>query len=98
MLSTKEVSSVGLCATCNNSATCAYRSRRGSDAMFCEMFDGYATPESKGNGHRDEATELQMQEEAREQELKGLCINCDNRSTCKHVKPETGVWHCEDYC
>jgi len=29
--------------------------------------------------------------------VKGLCINCENRSTCKYIKPNGGVWHCEEY-
>ena len=28
---------------------------------------------------------------------KGLCINCDNRNTCKLIQPNGGVWHCEEY-
>jgi len=28
---------------------------------------------------------------------KGLCSNCDNRQTCIYPKPESGVWHCEEY-
>lgn len=29
--------------------------------------------------------------------IKGLCINCENRNTCKYIKPDGGVWHCEEY-
>jgi len=29
--------------------------------------------------------------------VKGLCINCENRNTCKFIKPNGGVWHCEEY-
>lgn len=29
--------------------------------------------------------------------VKGLCINCENRNTCKYIKPNGGVWHCEEY-
>ena len=29
--------------------------------------------------------------------IKGICINCDNRHTCKFIKPNDGVWHCEEY-
>jgi len=96
MLSTSEVKTVGLCITCNNSATCEYRKKRGMDAIFCEMYDGYSPP--NGNGHHDEDTVLLEVEDTAQPKLKGLCINCDNRHTCKHVKPDGGVWHCEDYC
>lgn len=30
--------------------------------------------------------------------MKGLCINCDNRVSCKFRIVEGGVWHCEEYC
>jgi hypothetical protein len=29
--------------------------------------------------------------------VKGLCINCENRHTCEFIKPNGGVWHCEEY-
>lgn len=29
--------------------------------------------------------------------VRGLCVNCENRHTCEFVKPNGGVWHCEEY-
>ncbi|MFC1733170.1 NAD(P)H-dependent oxidoreductase subunit E [candidate division KSB1 bacterium] len=29
--------------------------------------------------------------------VNSICINCENRLTCKFIKPEGGVWHCEEY-
>ncbi len=29
--------------------------------------------------------------------FKGLCANCENRATCTLLRPESGVWHCEEY-
>jgi NADH-quinone oxidoreductase subunit E len=29
--------------------------------------------------------------------VNSICINCENRHTCKFIKPEGGVWHCEEY-
>jgi glutamate dehydrogenase (NAD(P)+) len=28
---------------------------------------------------------------------KGLCLMCEKDETCKHVRPEGGVWRCEEY-
>lgn len=28
---------------------------------------------------------------------KGLCANCELFPTCSFVKPDEGVWHCEEY-
>lgn len=29
--------------------------------------------------------------------VKGLCMNCDNRFSCKNIKKDGGVWFCEEY-
>jgi len=87
---------VGLCVTCNNAETCVFRKRRGSDAIYCETFDGYAS----ANGHATTAggTVVLMPASAAEQtQLKGLCVNCAERDTCMLPKPKGGVWHCEEY-
>ncbi len=36
-------------------------------------------------------------EAGEEPDLKGLCVNCENRRSCLMPKPEGGVWHCEEY-
>lgn len=89
-------SGVGLCLTCNNAADCVYRKRRGADATYCETFDDYVP--HNGNG-RKKASSLVMVTEtaAKPTEVKGLCLNCVHRDGCKLSKPETGVWHCEEY-
>ena len=95
------VARTGLCATCNNSTTCVYRSKRGFDALYCEMFDGYLPSiVSEANRGMEKTAES---EEARtvkpvSSEHKGLCANCGNRETCALPRPEEGVWHCEEYC
>ncbi len=29
--------------------------------------------------------------------IRGLCSICEGREACTFVKPEGGVWHCEEY-
>ena len=89
--------SAGLCSTCNNSSTCVHREFRGRDAQYCEMFD-------IGNGSRPShsatlvtAVKPDDRRKGRQAELKGLCVNCENRDTCILPKAESGVWHCEEY-
>lgn len=87
---------VGLCATCNNAESCVYRKRRGTDAIYCETFDGYAPP----NGVRAKGVPpvtVTTPETAESGEFKGLCVNCAHRDTCKLPRPKGGVWHCEEY-
>jgi hypothetical protein len=33
----------------------------------------------------------------KQEELKGLCMNCEARDYCRIRKPEGGIWHCEEY-
>jgi len=84
---------VGLCVTCNNAAHCVYRKRRGKDAIYCEMFDGYAPP----NGKSVAPVVMVTPETAKSGEFKGLCVNCAHRDDCKLPRPAGGVWHCEEY-
>ncbi len=30
--------------------------------------------------------------------MKGLCLNCDNRASCRFPIVDGGVWYCEEYC
>ena len=96
-----DTNGTGLCMTCNNASLCVYRSRRGYDAVYCELYDGYADATVKGNGHGDEDSVLAYAK-ARSGapssgEYRGLCQNCIHCDTCKLAKPEGGIWHCEEY-
>lgn len=89
-------SAAGLCLTCNNASDCAYRKRRGADAIYCETFDAYVPV--NGKGVKEDSSVVMMTKVAAElKELKGLCLNCAHRDACQLSKPETGVWHCEEY-
>ena len=90
----------GLCMTCNNGPTCHYRAVRGP-AVFCEMFDNYASPIDAGScgepsGCGEPPTALCATEE-KDDTYAGLCLNCRHRATCAHPRPTGGIWHCEDY-
>ncbi len=87
---------VGLCLTCNNSGTCVYRKRRGTDAIYCELYDGYAIPQN-GHGLKMTSAIIDGSQETGISGTKGLCVNCAHRDSCQLAKPESGVWHCEEY-
>ncbi len=87
---------VGLCVTCNNADHCVYRKRRGTDAIYCETFDGYAPANGHG-GKTALAAVVMTPDTAESEEFKGLCVNCLHRDACKLPRPEGGVWHCEEY-
>lgn len=91
-----ESTGAGLCVTCNNAGTCVHRKRRGADAIYCETFDDYVP--RNGNGAKEAAHVVVMTKiAAASADTKGLCLNCIHRDACKLSKPDTGVWHCEEY-
>ena len=70
---------VGLCATCNNAKFCVYRKHRGSDAIYCEMFDAYVSSNGDGAATAPELEATATPSNPAEQ-TKGLCVNCINRN------------------
>jgi len=90
-----EKNNAGLCSSCINAPICCLRQKRGFDAIYCEMFEVSADPIGDNRAGGNEDVTAPVIEPSR---FKGLCINCANRETCKMVKPDEGVWHCEEYC
>jgi len=90
-----ETNTVGLCTSCKNAPTCCLRKKRGFDAVFCEMFEASNDPKNNDDQVKTEEIPVAVKKATR---FKGLCINCANNETCTLVKPDEGVWHCEEYC
>ena len=90
----------GLCSTCNNSSSCYYHLRNGKRIVcFCELFDDYEPSAQIGDfSLLDEFIIKPNTPRTNKVKLSGLCMNCENRNTCTYQKPESGVWHCEEYC
>jgi hypothetical protein len=72
--------------------TCTYPNKGAERMVFCEEFEIEKAPHSNSVVSHDEVEEL-----PRARNLKGLCVNCANLGTCTFPKPESGVWHCEEY-
>ena len=94
---------LGICSTCNNAPGCAHRIRNAGVAIWeCENYDDYvrlngtfvggdpgpAAAPQKSPRRGDDAVLV---------ELRGLCRNCAKREYCSFPRPESGVWHCEEY-
>lgn len=84
----------GLCSTCNHASECINAKRATEPILFCEMFDDYVKP---GQVNKSQTQAGSIPTEKEPGRLKGLCVNCEERHTCKFPKPDGGVWHCEEY-
>ncbi len=92
----------GLCMTCVHSSTCAFPRRKDQPVLSCEEFDdgGKDHVETAAATVAHAASKPQAQTtDARDEssQYKGLCATCENRKTCMFPKPESGVWHCEEF-
>ncbi len=90
----------GLCMTCFKAPTCTFPRDPERPVLQCDEFEGY--PESSKGAvtldHVSESPSKVVKEAGDEQgKYKGLCKICEKRETCTFPKPETGVWHCEEY-
>jgi hypothetical protein len=68
----------------------------GSERMIlqCEQFE-MAFPEE---GNRVPGRPRVLPRNGRDtHKYAGLCSNCEKREACTYVKPEGGVWRCDEY-
>ncbi len=90
----------GLCITCNHFPSCMFATRAKGPIWFCEEFDD-SGPMRTGPLAATLLTFPANVVNVQSIELSGtrldLCSNCDERPTCAFPKPESGVWHCEEY-
>ncbi len=86
----------GLCSTCNNAPTCLFYRGNGSRIVwYCETFDDYV-PVQESIPKTEKKIEPKT-EDPGQGVFEGLCMNCAHCATCTFIKPEGGVWHCEEY-
>ena len=91
----------GLCITCIHASECINATQAKLPVVYCEEFEDrpvsqmglVESPFSIRSGAKKESGGPP----SIEPELKGLCVNCDNRKICKIPRPAGGVCHCEEY-
>lgn len=83
----------GLCITCKNVDTCIFLKNSTKPIISCEEFENVETVEKL---NEDVKKDVEVKFENQNLKL-GLCANCENRYDCTFEKPESGVWHCEEY-
>jgi hypothetical protein len=90
----------GICSNCNFASTCLHSF---VGMQFCEEYEIAGSfqkfKESSGPSEVEAIKLINPKEgESRSSDkILGLCSNCLNRETCRFSKPESGVWHCEEY-
>ncbi len=88
---------LGLCTTCVNAPDCTFPRVRGQAVFHCEEFDGQSAGWETTRSARATQSARRPVRDKDAAKFMGLCSNCDNRKACVFPKPESGVWHCEEY-
>ena len=83
----------GLCRTCANAEGCTFPRNPSRPVWSCEEFQGEnVDPTDPPTLEGRRIPELMCETP----ELKGLCRDCANQTTCRYPRPEGGVWQCEE--
>lgn len=96
-----------LCENCPNFPTCTYPKIKDRPVYYCSEHEAWkecpgevslSLLKPKKGPVPSELFGSYKSEVGKENgELKGLCVNCENRKDCTFPKPPGGVWHCEEY-
>lgn len=74
---------IGLCGSCVHFDGCVYRKNSQRIVIQCEVFES-VTGATKGIP-------------AKQNPVKGLCVNCSRNHFCHLPREASGVWQCEEY-
>ena len=85
----------GICSNCRYAIECRHRQESTEVVFFCNEYELVDSNNSKSPENNLPTVENSPEDFS--SEVKGLCCNCENISTCTFPKPEGGVWHCEEY-
>jgi hypothetical protein len=90
-----------ICMTCNSNEICTTGKNQRGPIWFCEQFDDYVAlseqelPVTAFQPPKPQARVRTLGKESIQ--AKGLCENCESFGICQYIKPNGGVWHCEEY-
>lgn len=90
---TEQKAELDLCSTCVYEVSCSFRKSHPGNIFYCEEFDT-GLPELRLSLGENNGSPKEIKQYSG---LKGLCMNCIHSDTCTLTKPETGVWHCNEY-
>lgn len=91
----------GLCSSCQSSLTCTFIRDQRNPILHCEEFEGFEPHYQKNPDKKilfAPSSKVHSNPEIDDlEEYKGLCRICENRKGCTFIRPEGGVWSCEEY-
>ena len=87
----------GLCSTCKFSSQCMFRKENSESVYFCEEYEQAEASQNTGRARAPGGHIGNNPGNYARKPILGLCSNCIHRETCSFPKPESGVWHCEEY-
>lgn len=85
----------GLCMTCSLAASCGYLARTEGPIWRCEEFDD-SGPVDPSTATRTQPPRPQVDPDVL-RGPRGLCSNCDNRSSCGFTETQEEIMYCEEY-
>ena len=92
---------IGLCDTCLRTLRSIFLAHRGAGPLCYEVLDDCRAGLDDGCGFGCRAGGAAAggsdAKKGLESRAIGLCANCALDDTCVRPRPESGVWHCEDY-
>lgn len=90
----------GLCSTCDHSLECTLTKTPLQGIHFCEEHVA-ADSSRKSRKSRFSARTVERKGPGSKGYIRspvlGLCSNCIHLKACGFSRPESGVWHCEEY-
>lgn len=84
-----------LCVNCAHRDGCGFRGA--APVLQCEEYrcEGPGCAEVRAVKAKPASSASRSVQEP--PDLKGLCVNCDNRFDCGFPRLQGGVWHCQEY-
>lgn len=86
----------GVCAACKYERGCIYKGDSGRMILQCEQFE-MEFPVAVAAPNRLTGSRASSGKENDPKTSAGLCSSCRNREGCTYLRPEGGVWHCDEY-
>ena len=89
----------GICSRCASAPGCTLPRDASRPIETCDDFAEPGGPARRAERERPDGPPAPQRSTAPEiaEALMGLCRTCVHALDCQFVKPEGGVWHCEEF-